>query len=69
MAYCRWINRNCDVYAYADIWDTWTTHVAGRRKVREPETDILTIYLSKDLGRKEVEAKKADYEEEYSSIP
>lgn len=35
MAYCRWSSDNfkCDVYTYAHVDGSWTTHVAGRRRL------------------------------------
>lgn len=35
MSYCRWSSDNwkSDVYCYADVDGTWTTHVASRRRV------------------------------------
>lgn len=35
MSYCRWSSDNwkSDVYTYAHVDGSWTTHVAGRRRV------------------------------------
>lgn len=35
MSYCRWSSDGfrSDVYTYADVDGSWTTHVAGRKKV------------------------------------
>lgn len=43
MSYCRWSSMNwrCDVYTYADMGGTWTTHVAARRRVIQPIPDIV----------------------------
>lgn len=42
MSYCRWSSMNwmCDVYCYEDIYDSFVTHVAGRRKIIPPIPDI-----------------------------
>lgn len=35
MSYCRWSSDgwSCDVYVYANVSGSWTTHVAGRKRV------------------------------------
>ena len=41
MSYCRWscMNWQCDLYCYADVMGGWTTHVAAKRRVREPSRE------------------------------
>lgn len=43
MSYCRWSSMNwaCDLYIYESVYDCWTIHVAGRKRVGElpPEAD------------------------------
>ncbi len=67
MSYCRWSSLNwmCDVYCYADVSGGWTTHVAGRRRVREPtpEPDIGAV-----TSREWVEAHRRTMDE-LDSIP
>ena len=49
MSYCRWSSDNwkCDVYVYEDVNGGWTTHVAGRRRLKldtlpQSPYDLLT---------------------------
>lgn len=40
MSYCRWSSDSymCDLYCYEDVSGGFTTHVAGNRRSRRPET-------------------------------
>ena len=58
MSYCRFSSMNwmCDVYCYADVGGGWTTHVASRRRAREPQPaypDLLGDYEGWDRRYKQ----------------
>lgn len=55
MSYCRWSSDNwrSDVYVYAHYDGTWTTHVAGRKRVGEiPEAPSFAEPINDDWMRR-----------------
>jgi hypothetical protein len=50
MSYCRWSSNHgeCDVYVYAHVEGSWTTHVAGR-KLKHKVPDELKAAYPKDI--------------------
>lgn len=55
MSYCRWSSDNwkSDVYTYHCVDGTWTTHVAGRRKIGHIPDDKWNDFISKKIDAKE----------------